>query len=78
VAVNKIEPANERIAAVEQFCLKNVPLITHMQISDAFQEFLCIPDQIKLIDYDNKRLGQIKSALFTADEVSPLEALEHS
>jgi len=50
-----------------------------MQISDALQEFLCIPDQIKLVDYDNKRLSAIKTALFTdIEDPHPSDALEQS
>lgn len=43
--------------------MRNIPLVTHLQISDALQEFLCLPDQIKLIDYDNKKLMQMQSSL---------------
>jgi hypothetical protein len=42
IALDKVEPVNERIAVLEQFTIKNIPLITQMQISDAFQEFLCV------------------------------------
>lgn len=54
---------------MEQFTLQSIPLVTHMQISDALQEFLCVPDQIKLIDYDNRKLAQIQQALFIDEEM---------
>jgi Cu/Ag efflux protein CusF len=54
---------------LEQFTLQSIPLVTHMQISDALQEFLCVPDQIKLIDYDNRKLAQIQQALFIDEEM---------
>ena len=30
--------------------------MTALQISDYMQEFLCAPDQLKLVDFDNKKL----------------------
>jgi hypothetical protein len=63
-ALAQIKPANERIALLEQFTIRTVPVVTQMQISDALQEFLCLPDQIKLIDYDNKKLQQLQDSLF--------------
>ena len=33
--------------------------MTAMQISDYMQEFLCAPDQLKLVDFDNKKLKNL-------------------
>ena len=37
--------------------------MTHLQISDALQEFLCLPDQLKLVRYDNKKINELSQAL---------------
>jgi hypothetical protein len=50
----------------KQFRLQ--PFLTHAQISDFMQEFLCIPDQVKLQTFDNLKLKEIKE--FVDDEVS--------
>lgn len=41
---------------------------------------MCIPDQIKLIDYDNKKIASMKTALFPEGyaDISPWELLEQS
>ena len=36
--------------------LTEMPFVTHLQISDFFQEFLCAPDQNKLVGFENQRL----------------------
>ena len=61
--LRRLEPLHERMEILEKYCQKSVPLMTHLQISDALQEFLCLPDQLKLIDFDNKRLDRLSSAL---------------
>ena len=33
--------------------MNTLPSLTQMQISDVLQEFLCIPDQLKLIEFDH-------------------------
>ena len=33
--------------------------MTALQISDYMQEFLCAPDQLKLVDFDNKKLTNL-------------------
>jgi hypothetical protein len=36
------------------------PVLNHIQISDVLQEFLCIPDQVKLIEFDNEKMRQMQ------------------
>jgi len=43
-AMKQVDPLHERMSIIEQFNQKSVPLLTHLQISDALQEFLCLPD----------------------------------
>lgn len=38
------------------FVSKTIPVLTYFQLSDMMQEFLCFPDQAKLIRVDNERL----------------------
>lgn len=45
-ALKRLEPLHERMRVLEQFTQKSVPLMTHLQISDFFQEFLCVKDQV--------------------------------
>ena len=52
----RLEPLHDRMEILEEFTQKSIPLITHLQISDALQEFLCIKDQLKLVEYDNLKL----------------------
>ena len=59
----RLEPLHERMRTLEQFAQRSVPLLTHLQISDALQEFLCLHDQLKLIEYDNKKLEQFSQSL---------------
>lgn len=47
------------IQDLSRFTIFQQPLLTHLQISDLLQEFLCIPDQLKLIELDNQKLDQI-------------------
>ena len=68
-ALKRLEPLHERMRVLEQFTQKSVPLMTHLQISDFFQEFLCVKDQVQLIEYDNERLTQLNEALIQEHDV---------
>ena len=68
-ALKRLEPLHERMRVLEQFTQKSVPLMTHLQISDFFQEFLCVKDQVRLIEYDNERLTQLNEALIQEHDV---------
>lgn len=35
----------------------------NLQVSDYFQEFLSFPDQIKLIEYENKKMKEFQCFL---------------
>lgn len=41
--------------------------MTAMQISDYMQEFLCAPDQLKLVDFDNKKLKNLREFAIEVD-----------
>ena len=45
--------------------------MTALQISDYMQEFLCAPDQLKLVDFDNKKLTNLAEF---AKEIKDFEA----
>ena len=66
-ALKRLEPLHDRIRENESYMQRGLPLLTHLQISDALQEFLCLHDQIKLIEYDNKKLDQFKKSLLDKD-----------
>jgi hypothetical protein len=46
----------QRIKELEYYTSFELPKLTHLQVSDFFQEFLNINDMYKLMDYDNKKL----------------------
>ena len=45
--------AKTRIDHLENYVNKSLPLQMHLQISDYFQEFLSVPDRLKLIEFEN-------------------------
>lgn len=49
---SRFEEVDARHVHHAEFQLSTQPLITHLQISDMLQEFLCVPDQLKLIEVD--------------------------
>lgn len=49
----------KQIQDLTRFAIFSQPTLTHLQISDVLQEFLCVPDQMKLIEFDAQKLGQI-------------------
>ena len=65
----RLEPLHERMEVLEDFTQKSVPLLTHLQISDALQEFLCIKDQLKLIEYDNLKLKELRESLIRDEDL---------
>lgn len=69
-AMNRLEPLHERLQVLEAYTQRGVPLLTQLQISDALQEFLCLHDQIRLIEYDNNKLEQLTKALLSPDEIA--------
>ena len=66
-ALKRLEPLHDRMKENESFMQRGLPLLTHLQISDALQEFLCLHDQIKLIQYDNDKLSQFTESLLPED-----------
>lgn len=54
---NTINQFSDLRNQVELYC-KNQLFTTHWQVSDFFQHFLCTQDQMRLINYDNKKFGQ--------------------
>ena len=53
----------------KKFMLKTMPTLTYLQISDALQEFLCIGDQVKLIDVDRSRMLALHNNTFTPEQL---------
>lgn len=43
----------ERVASIEHFSDRTLPIMLNLTISDYFQEFLSYPDQLKLIEFEN-------------------------
>ena len=67
--LQRLEPLHDRMHALESYTQRGLPLLTHLQISDALQEFLCLPDQLKLVDYDNKKLEEFAQALLNPEQI---------
>ena len=42
--IASIKPFFDKVELLEDYCQQSVPLLTQLQISDALQEFLCLPD----------------------------------
>lgn len=56
---------NSKISSSARFLIQHQPLLTHLQISDALQEFLCVPDQLKLMHFDNRKLEMLTNQWVT-------------
>ena len=51
----------------KEFMLNTMPTLTYLQISDTLQEFLCLGDQLKLIDVDRKKMMALRNTTVTVD-----------
>lgn len=60
INVKKLSDSNDLVAKCfnecKHFVANTMPLLTYMQISDMMQEFLCLSDQAKLVEVDNKKM----------------------
>lgn len=57
----QIKPAFEQIRTIENFIDKGLPFLVHLHISDALQHFLSDSEKLRLINYDNIKITDLKS-----------------
>ena len=50
----------EKSAIQNELQAKLLPFVVSLQVSDYMQEFLCAPDSMKLLKFDNKKLEELE------------------
>ncbi|CDW85925.1 UNKNOWN [Stylonychia lemnae] len=57
----RVEPSFKSLDTIQNFIVNSLPLLIHLHVSDSLQEFLNVQDRLKLIQFDNKKLQQLRA-----------------